>query len=237
MTKGSGNHIGAFFDVDKTIIDYNTMSGYYWYFHRNRYNGEPPLKRAVAGLADMVRATGTYLTLLMCAMKKDDRMTVNRRYYASLSGVDVGLYGSLIDEWYGTCGILEKIYSQIHAVIGVHQRQGHRVVLVTGSHLPLIEPLGKTLQVDRILATEVEVIGNVFTGKIRNETPMVGEGKAQAIRQFARQNGIDLSASYAYSDHISDLKMLETVGNPCAVIGDMKLDAYARKRSWQIITT
>ncbi|ACM18889.1 HAD superfamily hydrolase [Geotalea daltonii FRC-32] len=237
MTKESKHQIGAFFDVDKTIVDYNTMSGYYWYFHRNLYKGAPPLKRTVAGLAHMVRVTGTYLNLLRCAMKKDDRMTVNRHYYAALSGIDAGLYGSLIDEWYREAGILEKIYGQVGTVIRNHQRQGHRVVLVSGSHLPLIEPLGKALQVDEILATEVEVKGTVFTGKIRNELPMVGEGKARAIRRYAQRNGIDLSSSYAYSDHISDLKMLETVGNPCAVIGDMKLDEYARKRSWQIITT
>lgn len=237
MTIGNSDRIGAFFDVDKTIIDYNTMSGYHWYYHRNKNHEASCVKRISANIFNLLCATGKYLLFLLYALKKDDRVSVNKRYYSSLNGVDTSVYTDLIGNWYRECKILNKIYRQISEIIDFHQREGHIVVLVTGSHLPLIEPLGKALNIDHILATEVEVKGNTYTGKIKNDFPMVGDGKALAIKRFAEQNNINLSRSYAYSDHISDVQMLETVGNPCAVIGDAKLDDYARKRSWQIITT
>jgi fatty acyl-CoA reductase len=45
---------------------------------------------------------------------------------------------------------------------------------------------------------------------------------------------VDLHRSYAYADSISDLPMLEAVGNPVAVNPDRRLAAAARSRGWQI---
>jgi len=45
-----------------------------------------------------------------------------------------------------------------------------------------------------------------------------------------REEGIDLAASYAYSDSITDLPMLELVGHPVAVNPDRELAACARTR-------
>ena len=46
------------------------------------------------------------------------------------------------------------------------------------------------------------------------------EGKAEAMRELAAREGIDLAASYAYSDSESDLPMLRAVGHPVAVNPD-----------------
>ncbi|MBA3610362.1 MAG: HAD-IB family hydrolase, partial [Rubrobacter sp.] len=45
---------------------------------------------------------------------------------------------------------------------------------------------------------------------------------------------LDLSRSYAYADAISDLPMLEAVGNPVAVNPDRRLEASAKERGWRI---
>ena len=51
------------------------------------------------------------------------------------------------------------------------------------------------------------------------------EGKALAMRELAAREGIDLAASYAYSDSESDLPMLRAVGHPVAVNPDAALRA------------
>ena len=74
---------------------------------------------------------------------------------------------------------------------------------------------------------EVDADGN-FTGRF--EGPFVyGPGKVEAMQAFADRHEIDLGASYAYSDSLSDLPMLRAVGNPVAVNPDPPLAELARR--------
>ena len=51
---------------------------------------------------------------------------------------------------------------------------------------------------------------------------------------MAVAEGLDLASSYAYSDSITDLPMLELVGNPVAVNPDRELARIAREREWEV---
>jgi phosphoserine phosphatase len=80
---------------------------------------------------------------------------------------------------------------------------------------------------------EVDDEGN-FTGRL--DGPFVyAAGKVEAMRDFAEHHQIDLAASYAYSDSLSDLPMLRAVGNPVAVNPDPPLAAIAREEGWQTL--
>src|SRR5438874_271815 len=54
------------------------------------------------------------------------------------------------------------------------------------------------------------------------------------MKEIAEREGIDLSGSYAYSDSMTDLPMLEAVGHPVAVNPDRELRREAERRGWQI---
>jgi len=54
------------------------------------------------------------------------------------------------------------------------------------------------------------------------------------MREVAAREGLDLAGSYAYSDSITDLPMLEAVGQPVAVNPDRELRREADRRGWQI---
>ncbi|MFM5952589.1 MAG: HAD family hydrolase, partial [Micrococcales bacterium] len=62
-----------------------------------------------------------------------------------------------------------------------------------------------------------------------------GEGKAVAIKQLAKERGISLKRSYAYSDSHNDLYMLTRVGHAVAVNPDKTLEKYAKAARWQIL--
>jgi hypothetical protein len=64
---------------------------------------------------------------------------------------------------------------------------------------------------------------------------MYGGGKARAITELAARDGLDLGASYAYSDSESDLPMLECVGHPVVVNPDATLRRIARERGWEVV--
>jgi phosphoserine phosphatase len=55
------------------------------------------------------------------------------------------------------------------------------------------------------------------------------------MRAFAAEHDIDLSASYAYSDSLSDLPMLEAVGHPVVVNPDPALAEVAKREEWQVM--
>jgi phosphoserine phosphatase len=72
-----------------------------------------------------------------------------------------------------------------------------------------------------------------YTGVISRY--LYGEAKADAIRELATSQGYDLTRSYAYSDSITDLPMLEAVGHPYAVNPDRALRREAAARGWPVL--
>ena len=55
------------------------------------------------------------------------------------------------------------------------------------------------------------------------------------MREIAEREGISLDESYAYSDSMTDLPLLELVGNPHAVNPDRELKAIAEERGWPVL--
>jgi phosphoserine phosphatase len=78
-----------------------------------------------------------------------------------------------------------------------------------------------------------EVVDGAYTGRVLRAAH--GEGKARALRELAAAEGLDLSASTAYSDSFSDVPFLEAVGHPVAVNPDRKLRRLARLRGWPTV--
>src|SRR5262249_24660527 len=72
-----------------------------------------------------------------------------------------------------------------------------------------------------------------YTGEV--EYYAAGPTKAEAARELAAERGYDLTASYAYSDSVSDIPLLECVGHPNAVNPDRGLRRVALERDWPIL--
>jgi haloacid dehalogenase-like hydrolase len=62
-----------------------------------------------------------------------------------------------------------------------------------------------------------------------------GDGKVEAMKQFAERHDIDLGESWAYSDSASDLPMLRAVGQAVVVNPDAPLFEIARREGWQLM--
>ena len=96
----------------------------------------------------------------------------------------------------------------------------------------VVRPLAEHFGDVSVIATRARIEDGKYTGRLAFYC--YGEGKPKAIKEVARREGIDLGGSYAYSDSITDLPMLEAVGNPVAVNPDRDLRREAEKRSWQV---
>jgi HAD superfamily hydrolase (TIGR01490 family) len=129
--------------------------------------------------------------------------------------------------------ILPRVYPQMLDEVYAHQDGGRATFIVSAAGNGVVEPLAAVLGMDGGIGTRYEVgEDGAFTGRF--DGPFVyGPGKVEAMEAFAAEHGIDLAASYAYSDSISDLPMLRAVGHPVAVNPDPPLAGIAREEGWQ----
>jgi HAD superfamily hydrolase (TIGR01490 family) len=129
--------------------------------------------------------------------------------------------------------ILPRVYPQMLDEVYAHQDAGRATFIVSAAGNGVVEPLAAVLGMDGGIGTRYEVgEDGAFTGRF--DGPFVyGPGKVEAMEAFAAEHGIDLAASYAYSDSISDLPMLRAVGHPVVVNPDPPLAEIAREEGWQ----
>jgi phosphoserine phosphatase len=125
------------------------------------------------------------------------------------------------------------IYDEAASLIEEHHVAGRDVVIVSSSGMELVEPIGEMIGADHVIATRLEERDGQYSGEI--EFYAYGENKASAIRELAEAQGYDLQRSYAYSDSITDLPLLDAVGHPFAVNPDRALRREAMARSWPML--
>ncbi len=131
--------------------------------------------------------------------------------------------------------ILPRLYPEMLTIAYAHQDAGRPVYIVTAAGQDMAQVLARVLTFDGALgSTFSEVQDGIFTGRPVGSF-LYGAAKAVAIRELAEREGIDLAASYAYSDSFSDAPMLRAVGNPVVVNPDADLEALARDGGWEIL--
>jgi HAD superfamily hydrolase (TIGR01490 family) len=132
-------------------------------------------------------------------------------------------------------GILPRVYPQMLEEVHRHQDEGRATFIVSAAGNDLVKALAAVLGMEGGIGTRWAVGGDsAYTGEM--DGPFVyGKGKVEAMRRFAEEHDIDLSASWAYSDSASDLPMLRCVGNPVVVNPDHALLEVAKAEGWQVM--
>ena len=213
----------AFFDLDKTVIARSSTLA----FGRPFYRGGLVNRRAV-----LKSSYAQFVYLLQGAdAAQMDRM---RDYLKALcAGWSVEQVNAIVAETLHEL-IDPLVYDEAVALIEEHQAAGREVVIVSSSGEEVVRPIGAMLGVDHVIATQMVVEDGAYTGDIAFYA--YGEGKADAMRALAEEQGYDLSASYAYSDSATDEPMLALVGHPTAVNPDKALRRIASERDWAVST-
>jgi fatty acyl-CoA reductase len=212
--------VAAIFDVDGTLVGSNVVSYFAWL----RMRELPPALRPL-WLAAFLPKIPYYWGL-----DKISRAHFNRAFYKNYAGWKPSRARHLGYESFSGF-TLNRLFPDALRQLREHKAAGHRVVLLSGALDFLLEPM-KDLVDDVLCATLAEENGT-FTGELSG-APVAGDARARMLASFARRRNLDLSRSYAYADSISDLPMLEAVGNPVAVNPDRRLGAAAKDRGWRV---
>jgi HAD superfamily hydrolase (TIGR01490 family) len=220
---GEGGRAAAFFDLDKTLMA--GSSGMVFARVANRH-GLVPRKQLAKWGADHLR----YRLRGSTDAQTNSVLEVAQRVFADVPEREITRMAPEL-----MAGILPRIYPQMLDEVHRHQDEGRATFIVSAAGNDLVSSLARVLGMEGGIGTRWEVgADDAYTGRM--DGPFVyGEGKVQAMRRFADEHEIDLSASYAYSDSASDLPMLRSVGHPVAVNPDRALAEIAKVEGWPVM--
>jgi HAD superfamily hydrolase (TIGR01490 family) len=212
----------AFFDLDRTLIRRSSALALAGSFR----------ERGLISRRELARAA--YWQLVFVARGADDEAIrgVAERGLRILNGFRPEEMQELV------AGAMEPVlkplvYAEPLALVEQHRERGERVYIVSAALQEIVDALAAELAFDGALGTICEVEDGTYTG--RALSVLHGQAKADAVRELAARDRIDLAESTAYSDSDADLPFLEAVGRPVVVNPDRSLRARAAERGWPIL--
>ena len=208
----------AFFDLDKTVISKSSSLAL----------SRPFFRAGLVSRSQLLRGAYAQLVYLMIGADETRMERAKDGMLALTKGWDKEEVEAVIQEALQEV-VDPYIYQEALDLIALHKALGRRVYIVSSSPEGVVRPLAQRLGIEDVIATRAEVVAGKFTGNL--EFYCYREKKADAIQAL---EGIDLEGSYAYSDSVTDVPMLETVGNPVAVNPDRELRKIAQQRGWKI---
>jgi HAD superfamily hydrolase (TIGR01490 family) len=207
----------AYFDLDGTLITKN--SGRLWMMHERRAGR---IRKR-----DVVRGLGYLLGYRFGAI---DLARAFDEASATLAGTSEQIMRERVRAFFDD-EVKAFEAERAREVIEQHRALGHRLVLLTSSSSWQAECATEFFGLDDAIGTSFEARDGVLTGKVMTPLCYAG-GKVALAEQHAREHDIDLSKSYFYTDSITDLPMLERVGEPRIVNPDPRLERVARARGY-----
>ncbi len=207
----------AIFDLDKTLVQKNTGRLYMKW----RYGRGEARKR------DVVRLTKWLLEYHLGTINPRD---IVERALSGIKGIEEERFRrdmeSFFDEW-----VRKEITTAARDEVERCRERGDLLCILTASTHYAADPLARELDIEHVLASTLELDdAGRFTGRCTQLA--YGDEKVVLAEAWARAHDVDLDVSAFYSDSVSDLPMLERVGEPRIVNADPRLTRIARKRGW-----
>lgn len=211
----------AFFDLDKTVISRAS----------SLVAARPMYRAGLVSRSALLRSGLAQLVYLVAGADERQLDRVKDRMLALTRGWEREHVERVVRE-----EILDAVdpfvYAEAVALMQLHRAIGRKVFIVSSAPEEIVRPLADRLGAADVVATRAEVVEGRYTGNVAFYC--FGEAKADAIREIARREDIRLLDSYAYSDSLLDLPMLEAVGQPVVVNPGRELRKLAERRGWEV---
>ncbi|HTQ20176.1 HAD-IB family hydrolase/lysophospholipid acyltransferase family protein [Mycobacterium sp.] len=221
MASPPGPKVGAFFDLDGTLV-----AGF----------------TAVILTQERLRRRDMGVGELLGMVQAGLNHTLGRIEFEDLIGkASMALAGRLIDdleeigERLFAQRIESRIYPEMRELVRAHVARGHTVVLSSSALTIQVNPVARFLGINNLLTNTFETNEDgILTGGIMKPI-LWGPGKAAAVQRFAAEHNIDLKDSYFYADGDEDVALMYLVGNPRPTNPEGKMAAVAKRRGWPIL--
>jgi len=214
----------AFFDLDKTVIAKASVVAF----------GSSLYREGLISRRTILRGMWGQLVYLHLGADEARIARMRESVLALTKGWERHRVREIVEEALESV-VAPIVYAEALELVRAHRQAGRLIVIVSASPEEIVVPLADYLGVDEAIASQPEVDGDGrYTGTMAFDA--FGPAKVAAMHALARDRGIDLGASYAYSDSATDVPMLEVVGHPVAVNPDRELARVAAERGWEVRT-
>jgi putative phosphoserine phosphatase/1-acylglycerol-3-phosphate O-acyltransferase len=216
-----GPNIGAFFDLDGTLV-----AGF-----TGVILTQEQFRRREMGVGELITMIQAGLNHRLGRIEFEELITkaawmLRGRSLSDMEEIGERLFVHKIEP---------RIYPEMRELVRAHLARGHTVVLSSSALTIQVDPVARFLGIPNTLTNKFEVDENgILTGGVVKPI-LWGPGKAAAVQRFAAEHEIDLSRSYFYADGDEDVALMYLVGNPRPTNPEGKMAAVARRRGWPIL--
>jgi HAD superfamily hydrolase (TIGR01490 family) len=216
-----GPQVGAFFDLDGTLVDGFTATAH----------AGDRIRRRQARIGEVLGVIEASMRYRLGRMQFERLMTRAAGYLRGESLRELDELGErLFVE-----RVSSRVFPYMHEVVRAHQQRGHTVVLSSSALTIHAEPVARFLDIGHVLCNHFELDDRgLLTGHIAR--PVIwGRNKATAVQRFCDDNDVDLQRSYFYADGNEDVALMNLVGNPRPVNPRPGLAAMAATQGWPVL--
>jgi putative phosphoserine phosphatase / 1-acylglycerol-3-phosphate O-acyltransferase len=221
MASPPGPKIGAFFDLDGTLVAGFTAV----------ILTQERLRRRDMGVGELISMVTAGLNHQLGRIEFEELISkasgaLRGRALSDLEEIGERLFNQKIES---------RIYPEMRELVRAHLARGHTVVLSSSALTIQVGPVARFLGILNTLTNKFETSDDgILTGGVLKPI-LWGPGKAAAVQKFAAENDIDLKDSYFYADGDEDVALMYLVGNPRPTNPEGKMAAVARRRGWPIL--
>lgn len=210
----------AFFDLDRTII--SEISG--------KAIVRMAWKKGLIPWSELIKAFYTYI---LFKLRLRDPLQIIDDMVGWVKGRPEDEMEKLCsDVWMET--LFPSVFREAVDEINYHKENGAKVIMLSSALNYICRPISEMLAMDGYICSSLESEGGYLTGRPAGRL-CYGAEKLDRLTGYCTAHNMNHSDSWYYSDSISDLPVLISVGNPVCVNPDRKLNREALKRGWKIL--
>ena len=215
-----GPGIGAFFDLDRTLVAGFTVTT----VTKDR------LRRRQVGATEFLRMMQLAVEYRLGRHEFEDLIAGAARSAQGRLAEDMEEMGERIFAQ----SIRDLIYPEMRELVRAHQARGHTVVLSSSALTLQALPVARYLGIEHVLCNRFVVDSDgMLTGDLVR--PIIwGSTKATSVQLFAADHKVDLAGSYFYADGDEDIGLMYLVGHPRPTNPGPELSKIAARRGWPV---
>jgi HAD superfamily hydrolase (TIGR01490 family) len=216
-----GPRVGAFFDLDGTLVDGFTAA----------VHVGDRIRRRQVGIGELLGVFDAALRFRFGRLEFEHLIVRAAGYLRGESLIDLDELGERLF----TERVASRLYSHMREIVQAHQERGHTVVMSSSALSIQALPVARFLGISNVQCNRFELDEHgCLTGGIVK--PIVwGTTKAAAVQQFCADNDVAVQRSYFYADGDEDAASMEVVGYPRPVNPCSGLAAAAAAHGWPVM--
>lgn len=212
--------VAAYFDLDGTLLDASSEKSLTSALTKRR-----PWRIPLSAGAWSLRFVGSLLTGKSVYDSARNRGHLTLASWAMLDDLSAQLVAQKLSQ---------RVSLQAREKLEWHREQGHRLVLVTATVMPMAEAMGKELAMDCVYGCGPESRQGRLSGSEKGWSVPRRKGKVPIVEKDAKENGHDLSKCWGYGNTLADSWFMKLCGNPVAINPEAPLAKLAQQQQWPI---